>query len=185
MTLRVGILAVLLSIVCSGAVRAGEASTAQLLSFVVESLATDEEVILPDELRRRTGEIIGLATDLDPTARAYAVITLALMDRGDLITPAGYAPPEKGQPLERIAAAFARCQGGKDCAAAVAYLRLKGGELNKKGSRLRFPEAVELVSLLPQDGFAAWADALATKDPGQRDMIEVARQRHAAKFSSH
>lgn len=165
---------------------AGEATTAQLASFLYESLFTEVQLTVPDELRRRAGDLSSMATDLDPVKRVHGAFALALIGRGEVLTRTAFEPVVGSPPFEKANAAFLSCAVRRECATSIKLLRQMGAAPQKKAKtkQLANVEAVMQLSLIKQDGFAAYVDSLKkkTKDPGQLAALEVARQRHAATF---
>lgn len=170
----------------AGVTGAAEATTAQLASFLFESLATEERVEVPNELHRRVGDLSRMAVDLDPVARTHANFALALMGRGELLTLMAFEPPEGAAPVELAVAAFARCVVRARCPESITALRNLGAVKAKKGKgrRLATPEAALLLSLISQRDYAGWVDRLAVKNPHQVEMLEIAKRRHATLFGS-
>lgn len=160
------------------------ASTAQLASLLWGSLYSEVSIAVPDELKRRVGELAAMTTDLDPRVRVQGSFALALIGRGEVLTRTAYEPVVGSPSFERANAAFLRCAVQQDCQRAVQALRKLGAVPLKSGkpAQLDNVDAVLLLSLIQQDGYAAYVDSLKTKDPGQRAALAVAKQRHATTF---
>lgn len=165
---------------------AGEATTAQLASFLYESLFTEVQITVPDELRRRAGDLSAMAVDLDPVKRVHGAFGLALIGRGEVLTRTAFEPVVGSPPFEKANAAFLACAVRQECAASVKLLRQMGAVAQKKSrtKQLANVEAVMQLSLIKQEGFAAYVGSLKakTRDPGQLAALEVALQRHARTF---
>ena len=161
-----------------------EATTAQLASFLYGSLYTDEQIVVPEQLKHRAGELAAMTTDLDPRVRVQGSFALALIGRGEVLTRTAFEPVVGSPPYEKANAVFLRCAVQHQCPAAVAALRKLGAAPEKKAkpARLANLEATLLLSLIQQDGFAEYVDALKTKDPGQLDALAVAKRRHELTF---
>jgi len=169
--------------VLAGGAGGAEATTAQLASYLFESLATEERIEVPPELARRVGDLSRMAVDLDPLARIHGTFALVVLGRGELLTLTAFEPPEGAAPVELAVAAFARCAVRGRCAESVAALRKLGAVKAKgKGKRLATPEAVLILSLIAQPGYAKWVDHLEVRNPVQRELFELAKRRHAATF---
>jgi len=163
---------------------AADASTAQLASFLYGSLFTDDQIVVPEQLKRRAGELAAMSTDLDPRVRVQGSFALALIGRGEVLTRTAFEPVVGSPPFEKANAVFLTCAVRRQCPAAVVALRKMGAAPAKKAKtpQLANLEATLLLSLIQQDGFAAYVDSLKTKDLGQQDALAVAKRRHAATF---
>ena len=161
-----------------------EATTAQMASILYGSLYTDEQLVVPEGLKRRAGELAAMSTDLNPLLRVHGAFALAVIGRGEVLTRTAFEPVVGSPGFEKANAAFLRCAVRYECPAAVVRLRDLGAQLAKKAKppRLANLEAVLLLSLIQQNGFAAYVDSLKTKDPGQLDALAVAKRRHAVTF---
>lgn len=161
-----------------------EATTAQMASFLYGSLFTDEQIVVPEALKRRAGELAAMSTDLNPLARVQGSFALAVIGRGEVLTRTAFEPVTGAPPFEKANAAFLRCAVRRECPAAILKLREMGSQPAKKAKppQLANIEAVLLLSLIQQSGYAEYVDSLRTKEPGQQDALAVAKRRHAATF---
>lgn len=170
----------------SEAAKQQEATTAQLASFLFGSLYTEVELVVPDELRRRAGDLSAMAVDLDPLRRVHGTFALAVIGRGEVLTRTAFEPVTGSPDFEKANAAFVRCAVRRECPATIAALRNMGAVPAKKAKpkQLANLEAVLLLSLIQQKGFVAYVESLKalTKEPGQLAALEVAQQRHARTF---
>lgn len=162
------------------------ATTVQLAQFLWGSLYTDDALIVPPALKSRVGELSSMATDLDPNKRVHGAFALAVLGRGDALTRTAFAPVVGSPPFEKANAAFLACAVQGSCPAAVKRLRELALVPAKKSKpkRIENLEAVLLLSLIQQQGFAAFVDALPTQDPVQLEAIAVAKRRHEVTFPS-
>lgn len=161
-----------------------EATTGQMASFLYGSLYTEEQLVVPEALKRRAGELAAMSTDLDPLQRVQGAFALAVIGRGEVLTRTAFEPVVGSPGFEKANAAFLRCAVRRECQSAVARLRELGAEPAKKvkPAQLANIEAVLLLSLIQQNGYAAYVDSLKTKEPGQLEALAVAKRRHALTF---
>jgi hypothetical protein len=161
-----------------------EATTSQMASFLYGSLFTEEQIVVPEALKRRAGELAAMTTDLNPVVRVQGSFALAVIGRGEVLTRTAFEPVTGAPAFEKANSVFLRCAVRRECQAAVVKLREMGAQPAKKAKppQLANLEAVLLLSLIQQSGFAAYVDSLKTQDPGQQDALAVAKRRHAATF---
>jgi len=169
--------------------------TAQLATTLFRGLYSETRMTAPDELRRRVGELAAMSTDLDPRMRVQGAFALGVIGRGDVLSLTAFVPVAGAPPFEHANAAFLRCAVRRDCVSAVAQLRALattpakdagkgrgGAKGGGKGGKLHNLEAVLLLSLIKQDGYATFVDSLRTEDPAALQALAVAKARHALTF---